>query len=149
MANILAYPTGVVKADDLILGVSIPLANTNGTPITKNFTASSISALGVGYQSYAATFSQDSTSAPVVTEMVNTTGLTFTWTRNSAGVYDITPSSTVTGKLWWVINGYNAPLEQVFPKNINSTLARFVKVDTSTGTTTDGISEGNVEIRIY
>ena len=95
MANILAYPTGVVKADDLILGVSIPLANTNEVAITKNFTASSISALGVGYTSYTALVSQTGTDAPVAAILANTTSGTMTWTRSSSGVYVVTASSAV------------------------------------------------------
>ena len=35
MANIQAYPTGTPKTNDLLLGTSVPLPNTDAKPIYK------------------------------------------------------------------------------------------------------------------
>jgi len=46
MAIAQAYPLGTPKTNDLLVGTSIPAANTNDKPITKNFSVGSILALG-------------------------------------------------------------------------------------------------------
>mgnify|MGYP003631406400 FL=1 len=45
MANIQAYPTGTPKANDLLLGTSVPLPNTDAKPITNNFSITDISTI--------------------------------------------------------------------------------------------------------
>ena len=45
MAIINSYPIGTPKTSDLIVGTSMPLADTDADPITKNFTISSVLAL--------------------------------------------------------------------------------------------------------
>jgi len=45
MAIINSYPIGTPKTNDLIVGTSMPLVDTDGDPITKNFTISSVLAL--------------------------------------------------------------------------------------------------------
>jgi len=46
MAIAQAYPLGTPKTNDLLVGTSIPAANTNDKPITKNFSVGGILALG-------------------------------------------------------------------------------------------------------
>lgn len=46
MAIAQAYPLGTPKTSDLLIGTSIPAANTNDKPITKNFSVGGILALG-------------------------------------------------------------------------------------------------------
>ena len=46
MAIVNSYPIGTPKTNDLIVGTSMPLADTDADPITKNFSVSSILALG-------------------------------------------------------------------------------------------------------
>ena len=80
MANIQAYPTGTPKTNDLLLGTSVPLPNTDAKPITNNFTVSDVSSLfNLGYKVYVASLIQTGASAPVATVLQNTTGGTFTW----------------------------------------------------------------------
>ena len=50
-----------------------------------------------GARIYAGTISQSGTSAPTISEAVNTTGATFTPARTSSGVYTITCSTTLFG----------------------------------------------------
>ena len=46
MAIAQAYPLGTPKTNDLLVGTSIPAANTNGKPMTGNFSVGDILALG-------------------------------------------------------------------------------------------------------
>ena len=152
MATIQQYPLNNPALNDTLVGTKLPLIAT-GDPITSNFSVSSIAALAnsinLGYTSYVATFSQSSTSDPVAVELSNTTGLTFTWVRVGPGSYQIIPSSSMVGGLWWNINGYKSESMQVIGKEIGSTVAQFFKVDTTTGVASDDVNNGNVEIRIY
>jgi hypothetical protein len=45
MAIVNSYPIGTPKTNDLLVGTSMPLADTDADPITKNFTISSVLAL--------------------------------------------------------------------------------------------------------
>jgi len=62
-------------------------SGTNKTNPTKNFTVDSVVQAGLGYTVYTALLTQTGTNAPVVTELKNNTGATFTWTRFAAGQY--------------------------------------------------------------
>ena len=100
MANTASYPIVTPKAGDLIIGTQTFTAAdpVTGNP-TRNFTAKSIADLApllqLGYTSYTARYSQQGTSNPVVFEMQNNTGATFTWTRTAVGAYTITSSSPI------------------------------------------------------
>ena len=48
MATAQAYPLGTPKINDLLVGTSIPAANTNDEPITKNFSIGDIIGLAPG-----------------------------------------------------------------------------------------------------
>ena len=45
MANTISYPKATAKSDDLILGTSMPLPNTNNDPRTVNFSIGQINGL--------------------------------------------------------------------------------------------------------
>ena len=148
MANITAYPTGTVKADDLILGTSVPMANTADVAVTQNFTASSIAALGVGYQSYTALLTQSGTNAPVAIVLANTTGRTFVWTRSSTGNYALTASGSTLDKTKIVVflnNGSSSAIDpNVYWSVQNAT--QIIDVRASA----DGVfTDAGFEIRIY
>ena len=96
--------------------------------MTKTATLAQVSSLvAQPYTSYVANFSQSGTAAPVAVELQNTTGLSFTWTRSSTGVYDITPSSPFkAGRAWWMSAGQgDAEDKQVVGKYVGVTYSRF------------------------
>ena len=150
MANIQAYPTGTPKVDDLLLGTSVPLPNTDAKPTTNNFKVSDISSLtNIGYTVYTALITQAGTAAPVATILQNTTGATFTWARTSGGTYTITASS----------NAFTSNKTLVFNNNGSSTgtfgfaSAIWTRTSDTVVTITTGgdgrITNGSFEIRIY
>jgi len=147
MANITAYPTGTVKASDLILGTSVPLANTDDFAVTQNFTASSISSLGVVYQSYTALLTQTGTNAPVATVLNNTTGGTITWTRTGSGAYTATIADAVFTENKTVVFANPG----IMVSNDNSFgWARTNDTQIAVSLSTDGrVTDGSFEIRIY
>ena len=91
MARISTYPldTGIVATDKL-------LGSDENDLSTKNFQVSDLttyfSSQLLGYTSYTARFTQQGTSDPVVTDMYNNTGATFTWTRTAVGEYTVASS---------------------------------------------------------
>ena len=94
MANIQAYPTGTPKVDDLLLGTSVPLPNTDAKPTTNNFKVSDISSLAnIGYTVYTAALTQTGNNAPVASVLQNTTGGVFTWSYVNTGKYRVTVSN--------------------------------------------------------
>ena len=89
MASIQAYPTNTVpKASDLLLGTKVPTPNTEEKPITNNVTVASVAefanSYSLGYTVYSAQLTAGAGAAPTATILQNTTGLTFTWTRNGS-----------------------------------------------------------------
>ncbi len=95
MANIQAYPTGTPKANDLLLGTSVPLPNTDAKPTTNNFTVSDVSSLfNLGYKVYVASLIQTGTAAPVATVLQNDISTFGHFTIDSytsnGGVYTLT-----------------------------------------------------------
>ncbi len=98
MANTASYPIITPKAGDLLVGTqTFTVADPVTDNPTRNFTVQSIADLApllqLGYTSYTARFQQQGTSNPVVFEMYNNTGATFTWTRTAVGAYTIASSS--------------------------------------------------------
>ena len=91
MARISTYPldTGIVATDKL-------LGSDENDLSTKNFQVSDLttyfSSQLLGYTSYTARFVQQGTADPVVTDMYNNTGATFTWTRTAVGEYTVASS---------------------------------------------------------
>ena len=154
MANINSYPKATAKANDLVLGTSVPADNTNEQPKTRNFSVSEIAGLGpssvAGAKAYIASFDQTSTDAPVVTEIYNNTGATFTWTRTNTGRYSVTASSAVLteNKTFYNIqgSGKSAAQQIIQPTSLSTTVATYRQV--SGNNYSDG-NRGWLELRIY
>ncbi len=95
MAIIYSYPTGTVKATDMLIGSDPTIV---GNP-TKNFRVGDISTFVkddiLGYIQYTALLTQAGGAAPVATVLKNDTGVTFTWSYVAGGTYEITASSPV------------------------------------------------------
>ena len=150
MAIINSYPTVTPDTNDLVLIVD---TSVEGNP-TKTATAGSIALLdgtGIsGKTAYIASFDQTGTDAPVVTEIFNNTGATFTWTRTGTGQYNITANSAVftAGKTFYNIqgSGKSAAGQIIQPTTISTTVAQYRQV--TSGSYSDG-NRGWVEIRMY
>ena len=153
MAIINSYPTVTPSNDDLLLLVD---TSVEGNP-TKTATVSSVAKqVTLGYSSFVAQLSQTGTSVPTMTEVSNDTGLTFTISRINPGAFKITPSSDfVINKTVGLITGAGTSTQN--PGNItglfiNEVTTGFLGVSCINlvlGTAADGISYGNIEIRIY
>tara|TARA_R110001632_G_scaffold72532_1_gene167612 strand:+ start:311 stop:1018 length:708 start_codon:yes stop_codon:yes gene_type:complete len=112
----------------------------------------------LGYKSYSAKWTQQGTAAPVVTELQNNTGVTFTWARSQTGTYVVTASSAVllSDKTFVNIQGsaYSSPpldksiIVQPSLLENNATTLNYRAIETDTTTLVDGNS-GWIEIRIY
>ena len=151
MANIQAYPTGTPKTNDLLLGTSVPLPNTDAKPITNNFTVSDVSSLfNLGYKVYVASLIQTGTAAPVATVLQNTTGGIFTWSRTSAGQYKATISG-ITLPANKVVIFENATGDLNLGGKITSTTVIDIdQFSSGGGGYADGMLAGtSIEIRIY
>jgi len=150
MATLTAYPTNSApKASDLLLGTKVATPNSDEQPITSNMTVASLATLinsgsVAGYKVYTALLTQAGTAAPVATVLQDTTGGTFTWSRQSAGNYTITASSAL----------FTVNKTIVFANN-GSTTTTFLKWNRTSDTTITLISadgqftNGSFEIRIY
>jgi len=151
MANIQAYPTGTPKTNDLLLGTSVPLPNTDAKPITNNFTVSDVSSLfNLGYKVYVASLIQTGTAAPVATVLQNTTGGTFTWSRTSAGQYKATISGiTLPANKVVIFENATGDLN-LGGKITSSTVIDIDQFSSGGGGYADGMLAGtSIEIRIY
>jgi len=153
MAIINSYPTVTPSNDDLLLLVD---TSVEGNP-TKTATVGSVaSQVTLGYTSFVAKLTQTGTNVPTMTEVSNDTGLTFTISRINPGAFKITPSSDfVINKTVGLITGAGTSTQN--PGNItglfiNEVTTGFLGVSCINlvlGTAADGISNGNIEIRIY
>ena len=151
MANIQAYPTGTPKTNDLLLGTSVPLPNTDAKPITNNFTVSDVSSLfNLGYKVYVASLIQTGTAAPVATVLQNTTGGTFTWSRTSSGQYKATISGiTLPANKVVIFENATGDLN-LGGKITSSTVIDIDQFSSGGGGYSDGMLAGtSIEIRIY
>ena len=151
MANIQAYPTGTPKTNDLLLGTSVPLPNTDAKPTTNNFTVSDVSSLfNLGYKVYVASLIQTGTAAPVATVLQNTTGGTFTWSRTSAGQYKATISGiTLPANKVVIFENATGDLN-LGGKITSSTVIDIDQFSSGGGGYADGMLAGtSIEIRIY
>jgi hypothetical protein len=151
MAIIQSYPTGTPKNGDYLIGTSMP-EETGDEAVTKNFAISDVSSLvNKGYKDYVFSFIQNSTNAPVVTELNNDTGLTFTFTRNSPGVFYLVPSSDINiSKVWVQVTGGKIVGPSVLIlKSYGSNQYDIININSSTGNPVDEVDAGFVELRIY
>ena len=151
MANIQAYPTGTPKVDDLLLGTSVPLPNTDAKPTTNNFKVSDISSLAnIGYTVYTAALTQTGNNAPVASVLQNTTGGVFTWSYVSTGKYRVTVSN-ITLPANKVVIFENATGDLNLGGKITSTTVIDIdQFSSGGGGYADGMLAGtSIEIRIY
>ena len=151
MATLTAYPVNnTPKASDLLLGTKVPTINSDEQPVTSNVTIASVASFAnsynLGYTVYTALLNQTGTAAPVPTILQNTTGGTFTWTRQSAGNYTITASSalfTVNKTILFLNNGSTANITQVpWDRTSDTTVTLSLGAD-------GNLNNGSFEIRIY
>ena len=157
MAIANSYPMGTPKSSDLLLGTSVPLPGTDEKATTRNFSLSQVGALvntvNLGYTSYVVELNAAAGAVPTVITLQNTTGLAFTWTRDSAGIFTATTSAggIPTNKFFGSISGKSEPTVhlQYGIKNLTTNTFTISNFDGSDGTTFDGLSGCYVEIRIY
>ena len=151
MATLTAYPVNnTPKASDLLLGTKVPTINSDEQPVTSNVTIASVAAFAntynLGYTVYTALLTQAGTAAPVATILQNTTGGTFTWTRQSAGNYTVTASTalfTVNKTILFLNNGSTANITQVpWDRTSDTTVTLSLGAD-------GNLNNGSFEIRIY
>lgn len=154
MAIINSYPTATPKNSDLLIGTQVYDASDPSSPdenVTKSFTAKNIANLAFNYTTYVIGLTQSGTDAPVITEFENNTGLTFTWTRAAAGVYDGTPDSSLTTSETWVqVTGGTDSATTLHLKSINPTEIRLTNLSLDgSATPQDNLDNGYLELRIY
>ena len=146
MARISTYAQDAsISADDLLVGSDAEDSN-----ITKNYRIEDLADFVKGYKDYVFSFTQSGTNDPVITQLNNNTGLTFTFTRNSAGVFYLVPSSNIdVNKVWVQVTGghHNTPSVLTI-KDYLSNRYDIINVD-STGNPVDDVDAGFVELRIY
>tara|TARA_R100001198_G_scaffold58609_2_gene33766 strand:+ start:555 stop:1028 length:474 start_codon:yes stop_codon:yes gene_type:complete len=156
MAIINSYPTVTPDNDDLLLIVD---TSVEGNP-TKTATVSSVaSQVTLGYTSYVARWTQGTTNAPVVTELYNNTGLTWTATRSSAGVYRFTASANFGTKVYAIASDRSINSGGTSPAStgtnivaVNEAGPTFVSIenrDSADKSLVDNVQTGMLEIRIY
>jgi len=147
MAIINSYPTVTPENGDLLLLVD---TSVEGNP-TKTATVSSVSNLvQKGYKDYVFSFTQSGTNNPVVTELNNDTGLTFTFTWDGDGNFPLVPSSSLNlSKTWAQVTGGDIGNAILNIKNYETNLIAIVNIDPATGTPVNGVNAGFVELRIY
>ena len=149
MARIIAYPSVTPVVGDCLVGTQKTTSGNQTNP-TKNFTVGDVVNAGLGYTVYAALVSQAGTAAPVVTELKNNTGATFTWTRFAVGQYRAQTNISVftANKTVGIFtNGQTIQLNTV-AERLSDT---FYQLETAIGSvlSDDFLSNGYLEIRIY
>lgn len=109
--------------------------------------------IGSSFLTYSALISQSGTSNPVLKELQNTTGVTFSCTRGSNGNYTLVGSSNVfttdkTATIYSFNSNGSYSNGTMFFYSIG---AQFFTIETrDSGTLTDGIiTDSFIEIRIY
>lgn len=148
MAIINSYPTVTPSNSDLLLLVD---TSVEGNP-TKTATVSSVSSLvNKGYKDYVFSFTQSGTNDPVVTELNNDTGLTFTFVRVQPGVFYLISSSNIdVNKVWvQVTGGYNLNPSVLTIKDYTNNRYDIINFNSGTGNPVDDVDAGFVELRIY
>lgn len=148
MAIINSYPTVTPSNSDLLLMVD---TSVEGNP-TKTATIGSVAGLvNKGYKDYVISLTQSGTNDPVVTEFNNNTGLTITWTRQSAGVYDGTVSTSFdTTKTWVQVTGGTNEATTLHLKTLSSSKIRLTNLALDgSASPGDDLDNGFVELRIY
>lgn len=122
----------------------------DGTPTTKKITVANLkTGLGVKYKKLVGLLTQVGTAAPTLTILENTTGATFTTTRQNVGVYQITTLSSVftLNKTLVLANNFIYP----YTIDIARSGATNITIGTYDGASTsdDVLNASSFEIRIY
>lgn len=146
MARIATYSQDTsISKNDLLVGTDAEDSN-----ITKNYKVEDLAYFVKGYKDYVFSFSQSGTNDPVVTEINNDTGLTFTFTRDDVGNFHLVPSSSLDLlKTWAQVTGGNIGDAVLNIKNYEANLIAIVNIQTTTGNAVDQVNVGFVELRIY
>ena len=147
MANIGTYSNdSTIDPADKLIGTDGTSGADSGK--TKNYTISSLTthiANNLGYTVYTALLTQAGTAAPVATILQNTTGGTFTWSRQSAANYTVTASSalfTANKTIVFLNNGSIEPSNVKWNRTSDTTI-------TLIGIADNQFTNGSFEIRIY
>jgi hypothetical protein len=156
MSILQSYPKGTPKKGDYIIGTSMPPANSDEMPTTRNFTVDAVAAIAnstAAYTAYAARLQASSGaggSTPTVNLLANNTGLAIAWNRNGVGQYDATITGGVVpeSKCWFTASGGGSNNYQKvsFGSQTELTLQNY---DGTTGVAAEGLNEVYIEIRIY
>lgn len=161
MAIVNSYPVGIPKANDLLVGTSIPSPNTNDQPSTKNFSLQAVADLTATAGSpniLICNWSKEAgaVAVPVLDVLRDTLGtnLTYTFTRLSTGVFVLTASSPVftVGKTQLIVSAGDTGLQypQVFLPAFNSTTSITLQAVTIANQLTDAAwVSGNFNIYVY
>ena len=153
MSILQSYPKGTPKADDLLLGTSTPLENTNDLPITQNFSVSDVASFAnsysLGYTVYTAQLTAGAGAVPTATILQNTTGLTFTWTRTGTGQFVATVAGTpFAANKFWAMSSAKVPQVTSIVRTSTNT-CRLDVIESQNGNALNSLVEGYIEIRIY
>jgi hypothetical protein len=97
ISNLTAGST--LASADLLVYVDVSDTTMSGDGTTKKIEIEDYRSQLLGYVNYVIYFSQEVTDNPTIVELQNTTGETFTWTRNGVGQYN-TPIPSGLGILW-------------------------------------------------
>ena len=145
MANISSYPSATPASGDLILGTQLSATSLDKT---RNFTASAITAAGLGYTSYTALLTQTGTAAPTATVLSNNLTATLTCALTNAGIYKLTAiAATFTANKTIVFFNHGSGLT-------SDPLLQWTRTSdtvlTITTVNTNGLlTNGSFEVRIY
>ena len=146
MANISSYPSATPASGDLILGTQLSATSLDKT---RNFTASAITAAGLGYTSYTALLTQTGTAAPTATVLLSNLTATLTWAHTGAGTYTLTAGATTftnNKTIVFLNNGSDLTATQVPPIVWTRTSDTVLTITTGADA---AITNGSFEVRIY
>jgi len=159
MAIINSYPTVTPQDGDLVVITDVSTT----PPSTKTASVGSIAKqVTLEYSSYVARWTQAGTAAdshPVPVELYNNTGLTWTATRFSAGVYRFTASENFGTKVYAIASDRSINSGGTSPAStgtnivaVSSAGPTFIEVenrDSADKSLVDNVQTGMLEIRIY
>jgi hypothetical protein len=155
MSILQSYPKGTPKKGDYIIGTSMPPANSDEMPTTRNFTVDAVAAIAnstAAYTAYAARMDASSGaggSTPTVNLLANNTGLSIAWTRSGVGAYTatITGGAAKENKVWFTAGSGGGNDYQKISWGTETELE--LKNFAPNGAAAEGLNEVYIEIRIY
>ena len=149
MAIIYSYPQGTPTLGDNVVGTQVdPVTEENKTV---QFTVGQIAAFAnsysLGYKVYTALLTQAGATAPVATELQNTTGKTFLYARTGGGDYTITASGdlfTVNKTVVFLNGGSSENNHDIAWGRASDTV-----INLNTHNSDGKFTAGSIEIRVY